>query len=225
MAFKYKEVVPWGRNFDEYIRMFDLTTEDLSKKILGCGDGPASFNSHCNRNGGDVISVDPIYEMTRQEIEQRIQETYDTVLSQTKENTDLFKWDRIKSVEALGDVRMKAMLDFLDSFEAGLETGTYLAGSLPNLPFSDKQFDISLSSHFLFLYTQNLSYSFHVEAIEEMLRVSGQARIFPLLDVNGKTSSYLNDVINHFNHYSLEIRTVDYEFQIGGNKLLVIGSL
>jgi hypothetical protein len=28
MAFTYKDVVPWGRNYDEYIRMFDLNKNE-----------------------------------------------------------------------------------------------------------------------------------------------------------------------------------------------------
>jgi RimJ/RimL family protein N-acetyltransferase len=34
MAFKYEEAVPWGRSFDEYRRMFDLTPEDVEQTIL-----------------------------------------------------------------------------------------------------------------------------------------------------------------------------------------------
>jgi hypothetical protein len=45
VAFTLDKVVPWGRSFDEYVRMFDLTPADLGKRILGCGDGPASFGS------------------------------------------------------------------------------------------------------------------------------------------------------------------------------------
>ncbi len=37
MASKYKDIVPWGRNFDEYKRMFDLTDSDLKLKILVAG--------------------------------------------------------------------------------------------------------------------------------------------------------------------------------------------
>lgn len=65
MAIKYDEVVPWGRNYDEYCRMFDLTPADLKKRILGCGDGPASFYHTCNMNGGDVVvSPSPIYALS-----------------------------------------------------------------------------------------------------------------------------------------------------------------
>jgi len=45
MAFKYESAVPWGRSFDEYQRMFHLTGKDLRRRILGCADGPASFDA------------------------------------------------------------------------------------------------------------------------------------------------------------------------------------
>ena len=59
MAFTLEQIVPWGRSLDEYVRMFSLTDEDLNLKILGCGDGPASFNSVMHKNGKRVISIDP----------------------------------------------------------------------------------------------------------------------------------------------------------------------
>ena len=222
MTFKYKDVVPWGRNYDEYVRMFDLNEGELTLKILGCGDGPASFNYECNQRGGNVVSIDPIYNLTRHEIQRRITETYDDVLSQTRKNKEKFKWDRIESVDELGRIRMGAMKLFLDSYEQGKLARNYMPGSLPNLPFADNEFDISLSSHFLFLYTDNLSYGFHVEAINEMLRVSKEARIFPLLDVNANKSPYVERIIAEFQTEEIEIRKVDYEFQIDGNELLII---
>ena len=68
MAFKYDNVVPWGRSLKEYVKMFDLKDHELKFKILGCGDGPASFNCECNKQGGNVISIDPVYNMTKNEI-------------------------------------------------------------------------------------------------------------------------------------------------------------
>lgn len=44
MGVKLDSVVPWGRSYEEYVRMFSLSEEDIRKLILGCGDGPASFN-------------------------------------------------------------------------------------------------------------------------------------------------------------------------------------
>jgi len=222
MAFEYKDVVPWGRNFDEYIRMFDLNEDCLKLKILGCGDGPASFNYEWNKRGGNVISIDPIYNMSKEKIQIRIDETYNDVISQTAKNRDKFRWDTITSINELGKTRMSAMRLFLNDYEQGKLNGRYISASLPDLPFKDSEFDITLCSHFLFLYTGNLSYELHFEAIKEMLRVSSEVRIFPLLDVNGKKSPYLQNILSDFSGMEIAIKQVGYEFQIGGNELLVI---
>ena len=222
MSFKYKDIVPWGRSYDEYLRMFDLSESELKLKVLGCGDGPAAFNSECNKSGGRVVSVDPIYDLTTEEIRNRIAETYDDVLGQTGENREKFNWDVIKSIEELGKTRMEAMNIFLGSYKQGKKEGKYVPASLPVLPFGDMEFDIALSSHFLFLYSDNLSYDFHVQSIREMLRVAKEVRIFPLLDVNSNKSPYVQKVMSEMRSERIEIRKVKYEFQIGGNELLII---
>ena len=99
--------MPWGRNLDEYTRMFDLTASDLDLRILGCGDGPASFNVECNQRGGHVTSIDPLYSFSLETIEQRISETYHDVLDQTRAHQDKFIWDAIPSPEVLGRIRME----------------------------------------------------------------------------------------------------------------------
>jgi len=224
MSFKYDKIVPWGRNYDEYIRMFELTNDDLKQKILGCADGPSSFNAESNNKGANVISVDPIYSMSKDEIQIRIDETYKNVLTQTARNAEKFIWNAIRSIDDLGKIRMRAMTIFLNSYEHGKINKRYIPGLLPNLPFANNEFKISLSPHFLFLYTENLTYDFHLRAIEEMLRVSNEARIFPLLDVNGKKSRYVERIIADYKGRKIEIKKVDYEFQIGGNELLIIYS-
>jgi hypothetical protein len=38
-------IIHWGRNLKEYKDMFVLSDDELENaSILGCGDGPASFN-------------------------------------------------------------------------------------------------------------------------------------------------------------------------------------
>lgn len=63
-----KNVVPWGRNLEEYRAMFLLLDDDLKKKILGCGDGPASVNFELTSMNVDITSIDPIYQFTKDEI-------------------------------------------------------------------------------------------------------------------------------------------------------------
>jgi len=222
MTIQYKDIVPWGRNFDEYSRMFDLNASELCLRILGCGDGPASFNVECNQRGGHVTSIDPLYRLSLETIQKRIAETCEEVLSQTRAHQDKYVWEAISSPDELGRIRMEAMLRFLDSYEAGKLANQYIPGELPILPFPDHSFDLALSSHFLFLYTDNLTFDFHVVSIREMLRVAREVRIFPLLDVNANESRYVHGVLENFKECLPEIRKVNYEFQRGGNKMLVL---
>src|SRR5688572_32922873 len=108
MTFKYETVVPWGRSFDEYRRMFALSEDDLALRILGCGDGPAAFNAHMRWRGGRVVSCDPLYQFSARQIQARIDATYENVLAQTHANREKFIWDQIESPQALGKIRMDA---------------------------------------------------------------------------------------------------------------------
>lgn len=224
MGFTLDKVVPWGRSYDEYVRMFNLTKKDLSLRILGCGDGPAAFNSTLTKRGGSIVSVDPVYVFDTAQIRSRIAETYETVLTQLHKNQGDYVWEDIPSVEQLGKIRMSAMDEFLADFGTGRQEGRYVTGELPLLPFESQQFDIALSSHFLFLYSAHLSAEFHIQAIQEMLRVARDVRIFPLLALNGTSSPYLKAVNEHFSTkgFSVDIMRVPYEFQRGGNEMLVI---
>ena len=101
MGFTLDKVVPWGRSYQEYVSMFSLSDTDLKRRILGCGDGPASFNASLTDGGGNIISLDPIYHFNLTQIKQRITETYTVVLEQLRNNKNDFIWDEIQSIEEL----------------------------------------------------------------------------------------------------------------------------
>jgi SAM-dependent methyltransferase len=224
MTIKYYDIKPWGRSFDEYVRMFNLTSADLKRKILGCGDGPASFNAELTERGGNITSVDPIYYFSADQIRQKISETYDDIIGQTRKNRDQFVWQEIGSVEELGRIRMSAMAKFLKDFPEGMMQKRYIPGELPSLPFGEKEFDLALCSHLLFLYTDNLSLEFHLRSLEELCRVSNEVRIFPLLDVNANRSPYVDHVVEFLRAGKRDVTEVKvaYEFQKGGNTMLKI---
>jgi hypothetical protein len=122
---------------------------------------------------------------------------------------------------------MLAMERFLADFEDGRRAGRYIAAGLPSLPFADQRFDLALSSHFLFLYGGQLSAEFHVAAIEEMLRVAHEVRVFPLLTQDGAPSPHVAAVCDHLRNkgFRLAIKPVPYEFQRGACEMLVIRPL
>lgn len=223
MAFELKNVVPWGRTLKEYIQIFKMTGSDLKSKIISFGDGPASLNSEMTKRGKTVVSLDPIYQFSENELKQRIAETKETVIEQMKANQENFVWKNIKNVSELEQIRMHAMTDFLDDFEVGKKQERYIYHELPNpTKYNNLEFDLGLSSHFLILYSQ-LGIDFHIQAITEMLRICKEIRIFPILNLNATKSEVLDDIITHFDaNFIVNIESSDYEFQKGGNKMLII---
>ena len=217
-------VVPWGRSFDEYRRMFALSDADLQRRIVDCGAGPASFNRQATRAGAGVISCDPLYRWEADEIRERIAATYDAVLAETRRNQQEFVWTAISSVEELGTIRMAAMEEFLGDYTMGKVAGRYVDAVLPELPFLDASFDLALCSHLLFLYTDHLDDAFHFLAISEMCRVARAVRIFPLLALGGARSRDVDPIAQVFTHlgFRVAIETVPYEFQRGGNQMMRI---
>ena len=222
MPFTIDGVVPWGRTMEEYCGMFDLGERDLRGRILGCGDGPASFNAEMTALGYSVVSVDPLYAFPGEAIERRVEETYDIIVEQLARNMDDFVWTYVPSLPALGERRMTAMRRFLADYARGKCEGRYLDASLPDLPFEDNGFDLALSSHFLFLYSEQFDLTFHVCALQEMLRVATEVRAFPLLQIGGAPSPHIEGVIDAFTAQGFQARIEDvpYEFQRGGSRML-----
>jgi hypothetical protein len=223
---KLEKVVPYGRSLDEYIKMFNLTDSDLQKRILGIGDGPASFNAEGTKLGYCLISIDPIYEFTGAEILDRFNQVMDGIITQVRNTPDSWVWSYHSSIEALRESRIQTIYRFIEDYELGQKEGRYLAEELPNLKFPNQTSDLALCSHLLFLYSDLLSYQFHLDGILEMLRVSQEVRIFPLLNLNLERSLHLEPIIQNLTErgYAATIEKVDYEFQKGGNEMLAIQS-
>ncbi len=222
---KLENIIPWGRSMKEYIGMFNLSKEEIKfQKILGCGDGPSSFNTEVDMEGGSVVSVDPLYAYSKQQIMQRIDDVVDEVMAEVKANMEKFVWKNIPDPESLLDLRIEAMMEFLMDYEEGKEEGRYIDASLPDLPFEDDRFDLALSSHLLFLYSDHLDERFHIEAVEEMLRVAAEVRIFPLLTLQNIRSPHLDPTMAYLREkgYDVTIEKCAYVFQKGGDEMLRI---
>ena len=224
MDFHYKDIVPWGRSFDEYLDMFNLSGDDLARDIVGVGDGPASFNTRMHQRGTPIVSVDPVYRYSEAELRQRIQDTYEDVIAQARQNEDKFVWTKFSSVDELAEIRMQAMDEFCRDFESGKQQRRYIDASLPNLPFPDRHFDLVLSAHLLFFYSANRDLAFHLDAARELLRIGTEVRIFPIVDVNSNPSAFLSPVINALEKDGIicSVERVPYHFQKTGNEMLVV---
>jgi hypothetical protein len=221
-VFTLDQVLPWGRSFEEYSRMFAMNDADLGGRILGCGDGPASFNAEATRRGMTVVSCDPVYRWSVDELRLRVDQVFEEMLEQVHRNTDDFVWESIPSVDELGRIRMAAMQEFLADYPGGRRAGRYVEAALPSLPFDDRQFDMALCSHLLFLYSSQLGEELHRAAVLELGRVAREVRIFPLLALSGMVSPFVegcSDLLRE-SGFDVSIERVPYEFQRGGNRML-----
>ncbi len=191
---------------------------------MGCGDGPACFNAELTKVGGNIVSVDPVYQFSSQQIRSRIEQVFPEVMSQVSKNSDDFVWKTIANVEELGCVRMAAMENFLNDYEQGRAVGRYIAASLPELPFEDAEFDLALCSHYLFLYSEHVDQAQHILAMKELCRVAKEVRVYPLLGLDGRQSKHLEPVISFVkaSGFDISLQAVEYQFQKGATEMLVV---
>jgi len=216
-------VVPFGRSKTEYELMFALTESDRLKSIIGIGDGPASFNAEMTAAGYQVTSIDPIYQFTGAEIKSRFDACIDGIIEQVRNSPNNWVWSYHKAPDDLRANREKAIAVFLKDYERGKIEGRYLNAELPKLDFQDKQFQLALCSHFLFLYSEHLSFEFHLDSIRELCRIAEEVRIFPLLNLAQARSPYIDQVCSILakEGISSEIMQVPYELQKGGNQAII----
>jgi len=219
MPVRLDQVVPWGRSFDEYVRMFALSEADLGRTVLDCAAGPSSFQAEMRERGGRVVSADPVYELRPDQIRGRVEAVRDSMMRQVRGLTDQFAWDFVRSPEHLERLRMGAMERFLSDYAKPDAAERYLPRSLPKLGFATGAFGLALCSHFLFLYSDRLDGDFHLGAVRELLRVADEVRIFPVTDLAGAHSPHLPAVLGAFD---ARLVRVEYEFLRGANEMLVV---
>ena len=213
-----------GRTFDEYMRMFSLSVEELrGNKILDCPGGACSFTAIGTSRGLDITACDIAYDHEVEQLREKgIRDVEHAMLhmEKVKEN---YLWDYFNHIDGLRNNRIQALHDCTSHMLSAKEK--YIPVVLPTLPFNKEEFDILLSAHFLFTYADRLDYEFHINAIEELLRVTkNEVRIFPLVDLEGKRYEHLDKVMSYLceKGYAAEEVKVLYEFQANANSMLLI---
>jgi len=215
-----KNIALIGRTFEEYYHMFNL--DDLAGgNILDVASGVSSFCADANRQGFKVTASDKIYSSSPYEIEPKCKQDLDIIIKQMPEIADLFNF---KNIESLKNQREKAYKLFIEDFRK-YGTRRYVPVEYPVTDFGRNQFDISLLSHFLFLYEEHLSYDFHKSTILELLRITTkEIRIFPIVNLKGKKSIFVELLMRDkdFGCLQISINRVRYEFMKNGNEMMVI---
>jgi len=225
MSLKLDNILITGRLYEEYIAFFDLYIKELEgKKVLDCPSGASSFVSVASSNGLDAKGTDILYEFDIQDIKKQGEASIDKIYEDISW-MDGFNFDFYKSIENHKKYRQKALSEFCKDYNKE----KYFYNTLPKLEFEDKSFDLVLSSHLLFVYDDRFDYEFHKSSILEMLRVSDEVKIFPLVDFKNSHlreeknfSPYVYKILDDLKEYDCEIKKVDFEFQPRANYMLKI---
>lgn len=219
--FQLGGILPWGRTAAEYRAFFQLQDVPSGARILDCGGGPSSFTAEWGEQGGFAVAADPLFARSSDEIAEGFDDVAARMLDGMRAARARFNWNHYPSPEAVVEQRRRALKRFRTDLSSPQREGGYVASSLPNLPFSDGSFDLALSSHLLFLYSEELDLTAHIAALTEMLRVSDEVRVFPLIEMNGEPSRHVEPTLEHFGSRAIcEVVEVPFEFQRGGNRML-----
>ncbi|WP_368489567.1 hypothetical protein [Clostridium sp. BJN0013] len=219
-----KNIVLIGRTFNEYYRMFDIHNISKSERILDVASGVSSFCAEARTLGYDVTASDRIYCFSAKKIKEKCAKDLEITMTKMEEIKDLYKWEYFKDIKHLKGHRKKAYKTFIQDFKQNSRV-EYVTTEYPKSHFKDKQFNIALVSHFLFMYDEHLGYKFHKKVIEELVRItSKEIRVFPIVNLKCEKSLFVNRLIEDkcFSKYEIETVKVNYEFVKGGNEMLVI---
>jgi SAM-dependent methyltransferase len=218
-------VLVTSRSYDEYVAMFGLTRLELSGRVLDCSAGAAGFAAAAADQGCRVVAVDPAYALDRQELARLGNEDLVRGSAIAAAHPDRFTWAWFGTPERRGELRMRALARFL--LDLVRHPSRYVAGQLPQLPFRDEGFDLVICSHLLFTWADTLGRAWHLAALREMARVGREVRVFPtVLQGAGDPVPFWHELMADLADAGLraETRTVDYEFQLGADQMLVVTS-
>jgi hypothetical protein len=218
-------VTALGFGLQEYIKMFDLTENELNMNILDCRAGASCFAAQMHEQSKVAIACDPLYHSDLDEIKRLVNAAKDAIQNSFATNAQAFSILPEKAKEFVQQAETGIEV-FFNDFSAGQKTKRYTHDSLPNLSFQDEQFQLALVCHYLFTFSDQMSVEDHLAAIKELVRVSNEVRIFPLVTYDGQLSPYVGEVVAMLQNlsYGVEIRGVDYALQNQGNAMLRVWS-
>lgn len=219
-----ERIVFIGRTYDEYMRMFGLDGQDIQgKRILDCPAGACSFTAQAGRLGCEATAADIAYYHKADRLLEKGLQDIDHAMEHVEEERERYVWTEFRDIDALRSERHQALHACTEDMEKRPER--YVPVTLPSLPFRERQFDLTLSAHFLFTYADRLDAEFHLDVLRELLRVTrDEVRIFPLVDQSGRPPDEVEQLIAFARSegWEAEVKAVTYHFQRHADHALIL---
>ncbi len=216
----------FGRTLAEYCQFFSLDVAALKRRsVLDVAAGPSSFTAEACKRGVDAVAVDPLYGSSVAALTRQVESDYEHMDAQIRAKPQLFRAKTFTSIAEAKESRKTAAERFLADYETQFERGRYISAQLPLLPFFDREFDIVLCAHLLFVYAKRFDFDFHLAACRELVRVSrDEVKIHPIVGTNGRKYPELGRLRIALAEEGIDsqIVDVDYEFFAGSDVTLVL---
>ncbi|MER5891334.1 hypothetical protein ABT160_46710 [Streptomyces sp. NPDC001941] len=213
-----------ARTWRDYQEMFLIDAGALKGlRVLDCPAGGSDFTARAAECGAGAVAVDPLYSLEL--------DTIPAALAQDQEHLNAHATaDTSRGYRRLPD---RGVFDHWSMararFEAGVEqqshqgAGPYVAAQLPELPFQDKAFDLTLSGFLLFVYAGLLDEDFHVRAVRELLRVTrGEVRIHPVETDGAEPTALLTTLASAFPSTVFELRAASVSNRVKPRSTLIL---
>lgn len=210
-------------SYEDYCKMFALDKALLQRNILDFPGVFSSFNATAHQEGQSVTSLDGLYDLDISMLENAIsqqKQTWITHVNQMSDSADLLpiaqeKFEKFKQCTKL----------FLDDYPGGKQQNRYEAwDSESKLPFADHSFQLALCSHWLFKQDFNLKQT--IDFIDELCRVAGEVRIFPVNNAKYEAPDFLGHLMANYQTRGFQISciAIDFDNHETGSAMLSITS-
>lgn len=203
--------------------MFALGEAEMSGRVLDCSAGASSFVAEVAPRAELAIAVDPAYSMSRAELAELGKADLERGSAIAHAHPERFTWNWYGAPERRTQLRNTALARFL--VDLAMAPQRYVAGALPQLPFRDRSFDLAICSHLLFTWGDQLGHTWHLAALRELIRVANEVRVFPtVMQGPGEPVPFWDALMSDLVSDGIRVglRTVDYEFQVGADNMLVM---
>jgi hypothetical protein len=195
--------------YEDYCKMFALDEILLQRKIIDFPGAFSSFNATAHQKDQSVVSLDGLYDLGTAMIENVVsqqKQIWINHVSQMSGTPDLFPIAQ----EKFAKFKLSSDL-FLDDYTNGKEQQRYQAGdSESKLPFDDHSFQLALCSHWLFKQDFDLKQT--IDFIDELCRVAGEVRIFPINNAKYEAPEFLGHLMANYQTRGFQISCIAIEF-------------
>jgi hypothetical protein len=204
----------WVYSLADYRQIFDLTDQNLQKTLLDFPGGISSVNAELHALGKNIVSADPIYNLSLQAMQTKVKQILDELIANLGEHehaeTIILQWRQSTEL-------------FLADYELGKKQGRYRVQTLPPFDNVEQTFELLLCPDFLFDSLISLEFSSQ-DIMNELCKLAAEVRIYPLPEAKTAVAAELGPIMLAFQqrNFGVEIRAVNYPIRNHNNAMLRI---